>query len=483
MKNLNTIMIALMTTLVFSCEENDFFEKNELAEIQSFDDDHNKENKTDERNEDKGNIESPEKKDSKDNDLKNSPPNKEDDYINNDGSDSGDDDSNHNDSNSSGDDDNNDDNDSGDNDSDNQDNDNGDDDNNNDDSDSGNNDSDNNDNNSGDEDSDNHDNDSGDDDNNSDDNDNGDDNGDKQTMSISETFNQSQAEEAMLDILWVIDDSGSMGPDQANLAYNFQAFIQQFINRNLDYRMAITTTDTRPRGGNWWQSGWNGEMVCPWQSISAGLAQVNPQSVIDNFIDCAMVGTHGSVLETGLEAVEKFIGHYGPNPSKESFLRDDAYFIIIVLADEDDQSPRSSGQFSTLPVDHYLDIAWSTKANNGLVKFYSIVFMDESQREHSVESIGSRFMEASDKTGGAIANIKDNFYNILTDISNEIINLSDSFALSYLPYKNLEVRVNGDKTSPSDWRLNESSMSIRFEEHAIPEADSTIEISYEYILN
>jgi hypothetical protein len=49
-----------------------------------------------------------------------------------------------------------------------------------------------------------------------------------------------------VDILFVIDDSGSMGEEQAALAANFETLVQQLesIEVGADYRIAITTTDS-----------------------------------------------------------------------------------------------------------------------------------------------------------------------------------------------------------------------------------------------
>src|SRR5690606_21483555 len=58
-------------------------------------------------------------------------------------------------------------------------------------------------------------------------------------------FVQNTAQDAAVDILWVIDNSGSMGNEQADLADNFNLFIQDFITRGIDFKMAITTTDGR----------------------------------------------------------------------------------------------------------------------------------------------------------------------------------------------------------------------------------------------
>src|SRR5690606_21598915 len=51
-----------------------------------------------------------------------------------------------------------------------------------------------------------------------------------------------------LDILWVIDDSGSMQDKQNALGFNFDAFIKDFMGTKVDFRMAITTTDKDKNG-------------------------------------------------------------------------------------------------------------------------------------------------------------------------------------------------------------------------------------------
>lgn len=49
-----------------------------------------------------------------------------------------------------------------------------------------------------------------------------------------------------MDILWVIDNSGSMCQEQEVLRENFEAFISQIIETNLDFHIGITTTHMVP---------------------------------------------------------------------------------------------------------------------------------------------------------------------------------------------------------------------------------------------
>src|SRR5262249_20133035 len=48
-----------------------------------------------------------------------------------------------------------------------------------------------------------------------------------------------------VDILWVIDSSGSMAPKQLRLAQNFTKFVQQLVAANppIDFHIAVATTD------------------------------------------------------------------------------------------------------------------------------------------------------------------------------------------------------------------------------------------------
>src|SRR5947208_14604678 len=53
----------------------------------------------------------------------------------------------------------------------------------------------------------------------------------------------SQQSASKIDVLWVVDNSGSMAPRQQNLARNFSSFMDVFTKSKVDYRLAVTTTD------------------------------------------------------------------------------------------------------------------------------------------------------------------------------------------------------------------------------------------------
>ncbi len=59
---------------------------------------------------------------------------------------------------------------------------------------------------------------------------------------------------AKMDILWVIDNSGSMKDEQEALRENFNSFITNFIKKGYDYRIAVITTDAYYTGSYYYDS-------------------------------------------------------------------------------------------------------------------------------------------------------------------------------------------------------------------------------------
>ena len=63
-------------------------------------------------------------------------------------------------------------------------------------------------------------------------------------LSESATFNQNSAEvNGKIDILWVVDNSGSMATSQQAVADNFRRFIDKFEENGFDFQIAVTTSD------------------------------------------------------------------------------------------------------------------------------------------------------------------------------------------------------------------------------------------------
>jgi hypothetical protein len=159
-----------------------------------------------------------------------------------------------------------------------------------------------------------------------------------------------------MDLIFVVDDSGSMSEEQGNLATNFPMFADLLNSytissgETLDYRAAVTTTGVTASGVQsinlppfppmmipWNQSGQDGRfrtvsgMPRPW------LERTDP-NMTATFGQLANVGTNGPGIEMQLRAMELAV-QPATNPG---FVREDALLGVIILTDEDDCSFRQS---------------------------------------------------------------------------------------------------------------------------------------------
>lgn len=165
-----------------------------------------------------------------------------------------------------------------------------------------------------------------------------------------------------MDILFVVDNSGSMVEEQENLAANFPAFasvLDEYLvdgNLPLDYRVAVTTTGRDvmytqiipaipplfpeqqiPMNEEGDDGAFRQEcgMTRKWIERSDG-------DVATTFACVADVGTNGPGLEMQLYASELALSERIADGTNAGFLRDDALLAIVYLTDENDCSRRDN---------------------------------------------------------------------------------------------------------------------------------------------
>lgn len=133
-----------------------------------------------------------------------------------------------------------------------------------------------------------------------------------------------------VDVLWVIDNSGSMSEEQDKLAREFPAFMEYFLDSGLDYHIGVTTTDSTATG-----LGGRLRAVGPWRFITP--TTTNPVEV---FSQLARVGVNGSFDETGSCAAWRALAQPTPTlqQANTGFLREDASLHVVIVTDEQDSS-------------------------------------------------------------------------------------------------------------------------------------------------
>ncbi|MGC4116593.1 MAG: choice-of-anchor D domain-containing protein [Myxococcales bacterium] len=174
------------------------------------------------------------------------------------------------------------------------------------------------------------------------------------------TDSYDQASRQQVDVLFVLDNSGSMSDKQAAIASNLSSFLLKARNENVDYHLAVTTTGLEPSDGGWTD--------CP-GGVSGGEAgrlfpadNSGPRLLTPRTPDAAAVWdamTHVGTchwLEQGLEAslralTTPLVDHADdartllPDDGNLGFYRPQAKLVVIYVSDEDDQSDSSVASY------------------------------------------------------------------------------------------------------------------------------------------
>lgn len=134
------------------------------------------------------------------------------------------------------------------------------------------------------------------------------------------------------DILFVIDDSGSMAEEQATLQAGLGAFIQTLRNSPVanDFQIGVTTTSVADFAGTVTPP--DGDLVGP------GIMRSSDATLVTDFQAAVIVGTTGSGREQPFEVVRRAIARSEPGGTNAGFIRPGARLAVILLSDEDDCS-------------------------------------------------------------------------------------------------------------------------------------------------
>ena len=240
-----------------------------------------------------------------------------------------------------------------------------------------------------------------------------------------------------VDILFVVDNSGSMGTYQTQLASNLQGFIN-LIN-GLDYRIAVTTTDSYVSGHALLNVSAGGRAANAY-FITAD--DTNPEHILKYVVNA--VGTKGSHLECGISSVYKrlqilrqrssgstasFLGH--------EFFRRDAHLVVIVLSDESATCYRSrySHEYRQIASEHKVTPAQFLRAFADLKTQQGIsgakLVWHSMLSTNPVHQYG--YKELSLNTGGVVGDLHRLYTPQLRRIGEGIQNLVNSTALECEP--------------------------------------------------
>ncbi|NOZ02873.1 MAG: VWA domain-containing protein [Deltaproteobacteria bacterium] len=316
-----------------------------------------------------------------------------------------------------------------------------------------------------------------------------------------------------VDILLVIDDSGSMCGEQDKLVAAYKDFISHAAVWDNDYHIGIISSnvvDDRVVG-----------MLNYGPEVGKSPRYITPESGADKFEDLADLGCDGGPhcgglngpctdeQESGLQAAQVALSaplttetgvacssdadcHNNPSVCPDpaacksvycldgtcggwnkGFLREDAQLEIIELSDEEDQS--------SADVYFYIDFLKSIKGfyNVNMMHVNSIVGANPTTCDESAP--GKRYIKVSQDTNGKIGDICDDSYSpIMNEIGGQTFGLKVQFFLTRLADPpTVQVWVNGDSCA-TGWTYDAPSNSIIFQEDGscMPQPGDEIKVHY-----
>lgn len=251
-----------------------------------------------------------------------------------------------------------------------------------------------------------------------------------------------------VDVLWVVDNSGSMAEEQANLAQRVSSFVSQISG--MDWRAAVTTTDLYKHNGT----------LLPIKNLTSKYyvdSTMNTQTAQSNLGATIQMGTGGSASEQGIAATYNAILQRTTSPNS-TFFRDDAALAVIVISDENETGTGTANIPANLV--SLVKSQWPSKN----FSFSSIVKTDSNCLG---ASIGTKYMELSRLTGeglaggGVIGCVGDTDYTaVLSKIGGSVQNINNTLRLDCEPYKNQVSVTVGGKAYSGTYSISGSILSF-----------------------
>ena len=248
-----------------------------------------------------------------------------------------------------------------------------------------------------------------------------------------------------IDIIWIIDTSGSMSNDSEKLLAGIEAMINNLPSS--DWRLNMLSAD--PQGYTDQQF-----PLVPGDTVTDAEAMYN--------------GMSRGGREAGFASLEKYVleGSYA-----STWLRSDAALLVVFVSDEDDQSTTEFPLVSDFTT-------WYTSLRDS-VYAASIVNLDptESLCNNSDTYIGDRYIDATNHYNGVVIDICSDDWSTGVIYAAVQLDPYDSVELTHEPIED-SIRVFTDGQLYYDWYYDSSDNTVYFT--VVPDAGVLIEVGYRY---
>jgi hypothetical protein len=256
-----------------------------------------------------------------------------------------------------------------------------------------------------------------------------------------------------IDILWVIDTSGSMHRFDAQLLLGIETMLTALPPTS--WRLAMIPNDPSP----------------------AVLEDQFPLVPGDDILDAeAMYSSMGrGGREEGFDSVYEYVIN---NPYAATWMRPDAGLLVVFVSDEQEQSD-----------DHFIDVidftTWYRSLRGGSVFIASIINHDATESvcltPPNPIDVGTRYMDATAAFSGNVIDIcADDWTSGVADAAASI-EPHEMWTLTHAAAADsVRVFINGavQASGMTTWTYSESDNTVYF--HTIPAGSSLVEIGYRY---
>ncbi len=275
---------------------------------------------------------------------------------------------------------------------------------------------------------------------------------------VSDTFTQAPADGGV-DILWVLDNSGTMYEEQAALGEHAESFVAVLATYSVDFHLGVVDTDMTDDA--------------PGTLLGETLSADEGDLLAGFRMSIEAAGIDGSRDERGFDAA---IAGADPAGANTDFARADAALEVIVYADEDDHS--------SVSVEETLGQLRSNRADES-VSINTIVgdLPAGCFSQSAAADAGIRYVDAQEASEGMAASIcTTDLGAVLSRLALHALGLEDTFKLSAIPLvTTMTVEVDGAAVWPRErngWRYDPGSNTVIFDGYAVPPPGAGIEIRY-----
>lgn len=282
-------------------------------------------------------------------------------------------------------------------------------------------------------------------------------------------------DDAIVDVLWVVDNSGSLINERQLLAAQFDRFLGVLLAADVDFHVGVTSTDLGLTGDR-------GQLRGRPRYIDRSTP--DPLGVFRRAVTFPDDDTVS--LEEGLGAMAAALGPDLTSGTNAGFVRDEAALAVIVVSDEDDGSLGPTAHFTRFlrslkgpgrDANISLSAVVGPEPDGCVPPGEELIFGAEARA-------GERYIEVAQDTGGLIESIcAADFAPFVEALATSLAGLRRFFPLSAPPAPtSIEVTVDGARVPESatnGWTLRIDERALVFNGMAVPPPGAEVLIAYD----